>query len=79
MAFMSSTIVNTAIRTNSKNGKLTSVADFMPDFDITAPKDVKKQSTEEMKRILLQIAGEQNKRMDKLDKIAERKKTKKQK
>jgi len=76
MAFMSSTIVNTAIRTNSKNGKLTSVADFMPDFDVTAPKEAKKQSVEEMKRILLEIAGNQNKAVERREKIAKRKKLK---
>lgn len=57
-----SLVSNLAIRIHAKRGtKMTSPADFMPKWDEES-KTVKKQSVEEMKNILLSIAGAQNKR-----------------
>lgn len=63
MATMCATNTNLAIQVNSskKNPKLTTALDFMPDWDGSLKeRRNKKQSVEEMKALLLGIAGAQN-------------------
>ena len=48
MAFLSSLITNLTISVHGKKGtKATELKDFMPNWDITAPKEIKKQGIEE--------------------------------
>ncbi|MDH7604842.1 MAG: hypothetical protein QHH13_08090 [Melioribacter sp.] len=72
MAELASLIVNIAIKwaAGKKPVKLMEITDFIPQWDVTAPKqiDVKKQSTEEIKKALLEIANAHNKK----DKIKKR-------
>jgi hypothetical protein len=68
MAFLSSLITNLVISVHGKKGaKTTSPVDFMPNWT-GEEKEPKRQSTEEMKQILLGIASTQNKRVRGLDK-----------
>lgn len=64
MAELASLITNIAIKwaTGRKTVKLTEIIDFMPQWDGGVEKEVKKQSTEDMKKALLVIANAQNKR-----------------
>ena len=61
MATVCAVITNLMTWAYSKRGTKYTAMDFMPDWDIDAPVEVKKQSMEEMKKMLLGIAGTQNK------------------
>jgi hypothetical protein len=68
MAFLASLIVNSARAIHGKKGtKMSTPADFMPKWDKDAVKEVKTQSAEEMKQILLSLGSR------KFDKIKSRK------
>ena len=57
MAFLGSLITNLAISVHGKKGsKQISLEDYMPKWDVTAPKEVKTQSVEEMKKAMQDIA-----------------------
>jgi hypothetical protein len=62
MAYICTTMTNIAIRQGSKTNKLNSVADFMPDYDVTAPKEVKKQTVEQMKKAMQDIVKSQKRK-----------------
>lgn len=64
MAFMSSLVTNLVISVHGKKGtKQTGIMDFMPKWDgLGDEKEVKKQSTEDMKKALMEIATAQNKK-----------------
>jgi hypothetical protein len=64
MAFLSSLITNLTISVHGKKGaKQTTLMDFMPKWEQTGEVgEVKKQSVEDMKKALLEIAGAQNKK-----------------
>ena len=67
MAYLSSLITNLVISVHGKKGaKTTTPIDFMPDWTGEG-KEPKKQSTEEMKQILLGIASAQNKKVKGID------------
>jgi hypothetical protein len=62
MAYLASVMTNLTIGVHGKKGtKQTPLIDFMPDWDITAPKEVKKQSIEDMKRAFKDIMSSQKK------------------
>jgi len=66
MAYISSVITNLMISVYGRtNAKLTTPNDFMPNWGIEegSEQEVKKQSVEEMKQILLSIANAQNKKV----------------
>jgi len=62
MAELASLILNIAIRwgAGKKQVKLTEITDFMPQWDVTAPKGIKQQSVEEMKQVFKDIMQAQN-------------------
>jgi hypothetical protein len=66
MAELASLMVNIAIKRSAgtKPVKLTEITDFMPQWDVTAPKqvEVKKQSIPDMKKVLMDIVNTQNKK-----------------
>jgi hypothetical protein len=65
MAFMSSLVTNLVISVHGKkNAKHTNVMDFMPKWDDSGVKEVKKQSAEDIKKALMEIANAQNKKED---------------
>ena len=68
MAYLASLIINTARTIHGKRGiKMTSPIDYMPNWDPeNQVKEVKKQSVEEMKQALVQIAKSQNKSSKKI-------------
>jgi len=52
MASLQSVITNLAISVHGKKGsKMTEIKDFMPEWDLTAPKEIKTQSIEDMKKV----------------------------
>ena len=63
MSYLAALITNLAIRINGKKGaKLSEVKDFMLDWG-KEPGEIMKQSTDEMKNLLLSFAKSQNKRI----------------
>lgn len=70
-AMLSCLITNIAIKwaSGKKTVKLSEIADFLPQWDVTAPKEVKKQSMEEMKKALKEIAKAQNEAVEKKKKL----------
>jgi hypothetical protein len=63
MAELASLITNIAIKwaAGKKSSKLTEIIDFMPQWDGVAEKPIVKQSSEELKKALLEIANAHNK------------------
>ena len=67
MSYMESLITNLAIKVHGKKGaSLTKVEDFMLDWG--KEKEVKVQSVEEQKRILMDIFGKHNKAVERKSK-----------
>ena len=65
MAFLASLITNLGIQIHGKQGtKLTEFTDFMPEWDIDARNEPKRQSVEDMKQMLLSFAQSHNKRLE---------------
>ncbi len=64
MAYMSSLITNLTISVHGKkNTKHTDIMDFMPRWDnVGDEKQIKKQSLDDMKKALIDIASSQNKK-----------------
>lgn len=48
---------------HGKKGSKHDAMDFMPEWDTTAPKDMKVQSVEEMKKVFQEVARTQNKKV----------------
>lgn len=66
MAFTAATATNLAIAVNGKKGaKRFAPIDFMPKWDSEGVAEIKQQTTEEMKDILISIAKDHNKRIAK--------------
>jgi len=71
LAYISSLLTNLAISIHGKKGtKNTVPIDFMLDWDLEKVKEPKKQSVEEMKAILKEIADNQNRRYERQQKSA---------
>jgi len=64
MACLASVISNLAIRINTKNGKLTNIGDFMPNWDQGDKSSEQKQTPDQMKKVLLDIANSINKKIE---------------
>jgi hypothetical protein len=64
---MAALITNIAIRQGGKKeSSLVSVNEFMLNWDIKAPQEVKRQSVTDMKKTLLQLANIQNRKKTKV-------------
>lgn len=63
-AELASVITNIAIKwaSGKKQVQLTEITDFMPQWDVTAPKEVKKQSVEDMKKVFEDIVKSQERK-----------------
>jgi len=63
-AELASVITNIAIKwaAGKKHVELTDITDFIPQWDVTAPKEVKKQSVEDMKKVFEDIMRVQEKK-----------------
>ena len=66
IAMLSSLVLNIALKwaAGRKSVKLSEITDFMPKWDGVGFKETKVQSVDEMKRILLEIAKTQNKKVE---------------
>ena len=64
MAFLAMTMTNLTIDVHGKKGaQHVSMEDFIPNWDATAPAEVKRQTVEEMKKVFKDIVQSQNKKM----------------
>lgn len=64
MSYLAALLTNIAIRTNAKKGTpLVSLSEFILDWDIRAPREIKKQSVTDMRKALLGLAKIQNKKV----------------
>lgn len=62
LAYLLMTLNNLTIAVHAKRGtRQTKIDEFLVDWDVTKPKQVKQQSIAEMKEVLKQIAESQNK------------------
>lgn len=64
MAQLASVVTNLALSIHGEKGaKMTSSIDFMPDWSGDRKEETPQQSAEEMKKIFMEIAGAQNKKV----------------
>jgi hypothetical protein len=60
-ASLTAQMTNLLTWAHAKKGSSHTATDFIPQWDITAPAEIKVQSIEDMKRVFEEIAGYQNK------------------